>query len=63
MNLSLIVIREAIASHISTHFFLGNPDLLCRLMVNTADLHWIISFAAARSYLRFFRLATEGDEV
>jgi len=63
MNLRLTTTREAITPHISAQFFLGNPGLCCRLIINTADLHWIISFAAARTYLQLFRRATDGDEV
>jgi len=63
MNLRRTIPDETITSYISIKFFLGNPVLCCRLTTNTAGLHWIINFAAARSYLRLPRRATDGDGV
>lgn len=54
MNLRIYALGEVIKPHISVKFFLVNLSLCCRVMVNTADLHWIISFAAARSYFGLF---------
>jgi hypothetical protein len=61
MNLHLSAPGEAIIANILIQSFLGNLVLYCRMIINIADLHWIISFVVARSDLRLFRRATDGD--